>query len=355
MTRSASRTRWSGPALRSSAITIALALSSGPACADVPMTYLRAFGPKGERIAELTWALLILSIVVIVVISALVIVGVVIRRARPTSHDVGVPETSRPIVETSSGASWIYVGVGLTIVALFGAMVWNGYTMAAIHRPAHAPRLSIEVVGHQWWWQVRYLSQDSSRVFDTANEIHIPVGEPVEFKVRTSDVIHSFWIPPLGDKIDLIPNQTNVTWLEASKPGAYRGTCAEFCGPQHAHMALVVIADEPAVFQEWMNAQLQPAATSGDALLTAGAARFMVRCGGCHTVRGTPAGGRLGPDLTHLMSRRALAAETLPNTAAYLSGWIADPQAVKPGNWLPTLDISGRELADIRSFLERLE
>ena len=318
--------------------------------AAAPMNYLQSYGPRADHIASLTWALLILSILVVVIISALVVIGVRRRSVLQPGSEVRLEPVSHG---SSSGVSWIYIGTGLSILALFGAMVWTGYTMAAIQRPPREPKVSIEIIGHQWWWQVRYHSEDQSRIFDTANEIHIPVGEPVQFKVHTNDVIHSFWVPPLGDKLDLIPNQTNVTWLQASQPGTYRGQCAEFCGKQHAHMALLVIADRPDEFQRWWDDQLKPA--SADPQTAMGETLFTVRCGACHTVRGTRAGGRLGPDLTHLMSRQTIAAATLPNKLAYLSGWIADPQRIKPGNLMPRLGLSGPELEQIRGFLALLK
>lgn len=334
---------------RAQLIAAGMCLAPAAAQAEAPMNYLQGFGAKAHQVVPLTWALLILSILVVVIVSALVAAGVTRRRA-PQRSDV----TLEPISHGSStGVLWIYIGVGLSTLALLGAMVWTGYTMAAIHKPPRDPKVTVEIIGHQWWWQVRYLSDDSSRVFDTANEIHIPAGEPVQFNVRTEDVIHSFWVPPLGDKLDLIPNQTNITWLEASQPGTYRGQCAEFCGRQHAHMALLVVADRPDDFQRWWDDQLKSAASAPQTAL--GEALFTVRCGACHSVRGTRAGGRLGPDLTHLMGRQTIAAATLPNKIAYLSGWISDPQRIKPGNLMPALDISGPELARIREFLTTLK
>ncbi len=347
-----SRTRFPNPGQLAAALAGAAAalLGCGSAHANAPMNYLQSFGPKAHAIANLTWALLILSILVVVIISAAVLVGILRRRALPPGNEVRLEPISHG---SGSGVLWLYIGMGLSTLALLGAMVWTGYTMAATHRPLRDPKLTIEIIGHQWWWQVRYLSPDNSRVFDTANEIHIPVGEPVQFNVRTQDVIHSFWVPPIGDKLDLIPNQTNVTWLEASQPGTYRGQCAEFCGLQHAHMGLLVVADRLEDFQRWWDDQLKPAATTPQTAM--GEALFTVRCGACHTVRGTRAGGRLGPDLTHLMSRQTIAAATLPNKIAYLSGWISDPQRIKPGNLMPTLAISGPELAHIRDFLSGLK
>jgi cytochrome c oxidase subunit 2 len=315
--------------------------------AAVPMNYLTSSGPQASDIKDLTWAVLGLSVFVVIVICVLVVVGIARRRAEPAGGEVRL----QPLLHAGSGLSWIYIGVGLSVLALLGAMIWTGFTMAAIRWPPKDPKLTVEVIGHQWWWQVRYVDKENqSRIFETANEIHIPVGEPVEFKVTTDDVIHSFWVPQLGGKMDLIPNQINFTWLQASEPGTYRGQCSEFCGRQHAHMALLVVADKPDDFQRWWETQLRPAAlTHADAV---GATLFRARCGACHTVRGTGAGGRLGPDLTHVASRKTLGAGTLPNTIAYLSGWVIDPQTVKPGNLMPTLDLSGWELDKIRGFLE---
>lgn len=321
-----------------------------PTPASPPMNYLQAFGDKAEAIALLTWAMLVLSIAVVAIIALLTAAGVVLRRSRLAVEDTGRAPIQRP----SGGLSWITVGVAISTPALVGSMAWNAYTMAAINRPPRAPALTIEVIGHQWWWQFRYLSDDPTQIFDTANEAHIPTGAPVRILVRSEDVIHSFWIPALGDKLDLIPGQTNASWFEANRPGVYRGQCAEYCGRQHAHMALTVVAQTPEAFHGWRAAQLRPAQrATGD--LENGEALFGARCGACHTVRGTLAGGVFGPDLTHLMSRGAIAADTLQNTTATLTGWIADPQRIKPGAKMPTLELPGTELTKIRSYLQSLK
>jgi cytochrome c oxidase subunit 2 len=168
-------------------------------------------------------------------------------------------------------------------------------------------------------------------------------------------VIHSFWIPKLAGKTDTIPGQRNVMWLQANKPGRYRGQCTEYCGPQHAHMAMYVIAQPPDQFRAWLDAQLRPAPPPNSPKLIRGENDFVYRCGVCHKVRGTNGGGTVAPDLTHLMSRHTIAAGTLPNTIAALSGWIANSQAIKPGNRMPVLYLSGPELEDLRSFLITLK
>jgi cytochrome c oxidase subunit 2 len=173
-------------------------------------------------------------------------------------------------------------------------------------------------------------------------------------KLTGADVIHSFWIPALNGKTDTIPGRTNLTWMQADRPGTYRGQCTEYCGLQHAHMAAFVIADPPDVFEAWRQAQLQPAAATADPQAP-GEGLFVERCGACHTVRGTTAGGILGPDLTHLMSRSTLAAGTVRNTVSGLDGWIANPQALKPGARMPATDLTGLELGQLTAYLETLK
>jgi cytochrome c oxidase subunit 2 len=223
--------------------------------------------------------------------------------------------------------------------------------LAEIAQPPGKSSLTVEVTGKQWWWQVRYLSDDPSRIFTTANEIHIPVGRPVRIRLIGGDVIHSFWVPGLGGKTDLIPGQTNETWLQAREPGIYRGQCAEYCGVEHARMALLVIADPPATFAAWQAHQLRsPAPAPGH-----GSDLFAMHCGSCHAVRGTVAAGILGPDLSHLGTRHTLAAGMLPNDSAHLARWLDDPQALKPGALMQRPEISPPERGAIVAYLESLK
>ena len=312
-----------------------------------PMDYLHADGLMAKRILPLTQALLIVSVMVVVIIAALVLIAVV-RRGRSG----GVVET--PLLE-SEGRGWISIGVGLSTVVLAGLVVWTSITMAEIANPPSKPVLSIEVRGHQWWWEFVYQNDDPSKIFVTPNEIHIPVGKPVRFALHGEDVIHTFWVPSLGGKIQLIPGQTNVTWLQADRPGVYRGQCSQYCGEQHAHMILVVFADPPHAFEAWREAQLRAASQPNSDDTRLGEQRFIGRCGACHTVRGTPANGHVGPDLTHLMSRTTIAGGALPNNPGFLSGWIANPQSLKPGSLMPDPELSGPDLASIRSFLVTLK
>ena len=315
--------------------------------AAASMDYLHADGLQSARILPLTWGLLIISAAVVVIIAALVLIAIV-RRAR------GGPVAGTALVE-GDATSWISIGVGVSTVVLVGLVIWTSVTMAGIANPPSKPALSIEVRGHQWWWEFAYLNDDPSKTFVTANEIHIPVGEPVRFALKGEDVIHTFWVPSLGGKIQLIPGQTNLTWLEADRPGVYRGQCSQYCGQQHAHMVLTVFADPPKAFEAWREAQLRAASQPGSDEARLGEERFIERCAACHAVRGTRADGHVGPDLTHLMSRTTIAAGELPNNPGYLSGWIADPQGLKPGSLMPDPELSGPELASIRSFLVTLK
>lgn len=317
--------------------------------AQWPMNYWSAFGAEAHSINGLLWGLIWLSIIVCVVIALLVVAGIAVRGRR------GRQAATTPVERSGNGLAWIYIGVGLSTVVLVVYVGWTVATMAGIAAPPTAAALTIDVTGHQWWWEFRYEDADTSKVFETANEIHIPVGVPVSFKVTTADVIHSFWVPALGGKTDTIPGRTNTMWLEADKPGIYRGQCSEYCGVQHAQMALRVIADTPQDFANWRNNQLAEAKAPADDLARAGLQRFQLRCGACHTVRGTPAGGAVGPDLTHLMSRTTIAAGMLENNPANLGGWIANPQSIKPGALMPNIEMSGPELQAIETYLRTLE
>jgi cytochrome c oxidase subunit II len=216
---------------------------------------------------------------------------------------------------------------------------------------ASTTRLTVLVTGHQWWWEIRY---PGTRAV-TANELHIPVRTPVRVEVRTADVIHSFWVPQLNRKIDTIPGQTNAIELDADAVGSYRGQCAEFCGVQHAHMGLVVVAEPAAQFRQWLAGQARPAPPPASAAARRGRKIFTsAGCQSCHTIRGTSASSDVGPDLTHLASRRTLGALAIPNTRDYLRSWIVDSQAVKPGNQMPNLDLTPDRLDDLTAYLSEL-
>jgi cytochrome c oxidase subunit 2 len=248
------------------------------------------------------------------------------------------------------------VALALTVLTLFTFLLLDLYTgraIAALARgPAAEEALTIEVTGHQWWWEVTYDDPTPARRLTTANEIHIPVGRPVRIKLSSNDVIHSLWVPRLQGKKDLVPGYTTETWLKADEPGVYRGQCAEFCGHQHAKMAMLVIAQPAAEFAAWYDAQLAPAAPPADSVSAKGEEAFLAHaCVMCHTIRGTPAGASVAPDLTHIASRRTIAAGTLPNTRGHLAGWIVDPQRIKPGTKMPPNPLAPDELQALLTYL----
>ena len=245
----------------------------------------------------------------------------------------------------------------LTVVILFGYLFYNFGVGRATAAPFYATNaLHINVVGHQWWWEVQYNDTAPQRRLTTANEIHVPINRPVLFSLTSTDVIHSFWLPNLNGKRDLIPGHPNDAWFQADTAGVYRGQCAEFCGLEHGKMAIVVVAETPAQYQQWYDAQLQAATPPADSYRAAGEQVFMAGpCAMCHAISGTPAGATFGPDLTHLASRMTLAAGVLPNTRANLAGWIVDPQSIKPGANMPANNLSPRDLRVLIAYLEGLK
>jgi cytochrome c oxidase subunit 2 len=328
-------------------VVFALLLASAPALA-APLDYLSSAGAKADRVLPLTWGLIAISLIVI-----LVIAGLLLLALGGKSLPILTAGTRPPLGQHGTGLSWLWIGVGISTLVLLFSVVWTMQVLAQVGQAPGSPGLTIEVTGRQWWWQVRYLSDDPSENFTTANEIHIPAGRPVRFRLIGGDVIHSFWVPKLTGKTDMIPGQTNETWLEASAPGTWRGQCGEYCGLQHAHMALLVVADTPEAFAAWKARQL--AAAPAAVAHSKGAADFTAHCGGCHTVRGTDAAGTLGPDLSHLMQRRTIAAGTLGNDPSDLVHWLSDPQSVKPGALMQAPNVSPQELADIHTFLNQLD
>ena len=326
--------------------------ATGTAWAETPMSYMRTFGPAGDPVTRLNWGLTAISVAVTVIIGLLVLLAALRKRPPPQLDAQG----RLPLGRGRGGMSWIYVGVAITVLVLLASTIWNVSVLSAVSAPPQQPAFTVEITAHQWWWEVTYPSDSPAQTMTTANEIHIPVGQPVLFKLKSADVIHSFWIPRLGGKTDLIPGRTNQTWLQADRAGRYRGQCAEYCGAQHAHMALYVVAEEPARFAAWRQRQLAAAnpVESANAQVAHGSEVFVNHCGVCHTVRGIAAHGRLGPDLTHLMSRATIAAGLLDNNRGNLYGWIANPQGLKSGTRMPRVALSPQELQDVVAYLETL-
>lgn len=248
---------------------------------------------------------------------------------------------------------WIVLGgIAMPVVVL---LTLSGLTVTALHQtdgpePGSYP---VEVTGHQYWWEVRYPDARGAPV-TTANEIHIPAGQDVRFTLRSVDVIHSLWVPELGGKTDLIPGRTNHLTLKADHPGTFRGQCAEYCGIQHANMAFLVIAEKPADFQRWLSGQGGLAAVESGPAAAGRRDLEQLPCAGCHTVRGTSAAGKVGPDLTHFGSRRTLAALTRPNTPGNVSRWITDAQALKPGARMPPIALTDAQVSELTAYLRAL-
>lgn len=307
-------------------------------------------GPVAGAIAQLGWW----AMGVAAVVSALVFVILLVPVLRAWRTSGEPTPLSLPVKELTFALAG---GAVMPAIVLGAFYLYNLGTLSTVTRPPSEPALTVEVIGHQWWWEVRYPNDDPRRIVETANEIHVPAGQPVRFMVRTADVIHSFWIPPLGRKIDLIPGRVNSIWLQADAPGVYHGQCAEFCGAQHAKMRLLVVAEPPERFTAWYDRQLEPAPTPSDSTLLAGRRVFLASpCVFCHSVRGTPAGGEVGPDLTHVGSRRTIAAGTLRNTQGNLEAWIVDAQHLKPGNKMPSYNLfDGERLRVLAAYLHSLK
>jgi len=248
-------------------------------------------------------------------------------------------------------------GIAFPVVVLSALLGWSTWRSAQLAPQSSKDALTISVTAKMWWWEVRYHDPATGREIVTANEIHIPTGRAVYLGLNSADVIHSLWVPALAGKRDMVPGRVTGLTLRAEKPGIYRGQCAEYCGEQHAKMALHVVASTPREFEAWLARQAQPAAPADSTVLAQGREAFLQqRCQACHTIRGVAEGARLGPDLTHVGSRMHIGAGTLRTHRATLQGWIADPQAAKPGVFMPgSQDLDRATLQALATYLEHLK
>ncbi|MDQ1473291.1 MAG: cytochrome c oxidase subunit [Bryobacterales bacterium] len=333
-----------------------LLLSSLAVAGRAQQTAMDPAGAPARSIAHLgLFFLALLTAIYIVVITFALLP--LMRRHRGIDQEP-LEGNHRPSDATETRmAKRIGLATVATILILFGLITVSVSTSKATSgSPPRPDSLVVEITATQWWWSVRYANNDASRIVMAANEMHIPVGRPVMIRGTSTDVIHSFWVPNLQGKRDLIPSRTNIDWIQADRPGRYRGQCAEFCGLQHAHMALWVVAEPPDRFEEWYSRQLQPAADPADPVRQRGQQVFMdYACVLCHTIQGTQAAGQVGPDLTHLASRLTIAAGTLPNNKGNLAGWITDPQSIKPGNHMATVPIRPEDMQPLLEYLESLQ
>jgi len=301
-------------------------------------------GIQAARVAQLWWTMFWICGAVWVLVALAALAGM----SRGRQGTATATDSKISVYVAAAGSISV-----VTLLALLTQSVLTGRALDTLRTP---DALRIRITGNQWWWDVQYEDPQPSLRVTTANEIHLPIGRTIVFDLRSTDVIHSLWIPNLQGKIDLIPGRLNEMWLRADTPGIYRGQCAEYCGLQHAKMALVVVAESPDAFERWLAANRQPAPEPANQVQQRG--RNVVEsgpCALCHAITGTQAGGRMGPDLTHVGSRSTLAAGSIPNTRGHMASWIADPQSIKPGSRMPPQALPGEDLQAVLAYLETLK
>jgi cytochrome c oxidase subunit II len=315
------------------------------ACASGSPTFLRPMGPVAERQAALFWQLMILSVIVFVVVWGLLIYIIVrFRHPRPP-EDVPEQTYRNYLLE----GAWTVIPAGMVFLVL----IWTLRTMQAIHMPAPQPQdTQLHVTGKHWWFEFEYPQYG----IVTANELHAPVNSNVQIQLVAPDVIHSFWIPQLAGKTDLIPGTVNTMWFRATSTGRFHGQCAEFCGIDHAYMRISSVIDTPEDFQTWVTAQQQPPTQpatpqeqAGYGIVTAGA------CHECHTLGTFSAAKPIGPNLTHLMSRSVFVGASYPLHEANLRLWLQDNNAMKPGNMMSGVHLSAEEIDPLMAYLLTLK
>ena len=313
------------------------------ACGQDPPSMLDSRAPEARSVERVWWLMFALAAAVYVVVAGFIVMAIVRGRR-------GASRPAREREPKDDTFIW-YGGIVAPVVILAVLAVVTIRTTQDLRR-AEQGELRIEVTAKRWWWDVRYPDAGVA----TASEIHIPVGRPVDFVLTSDNVVHSFWVPQLAGKVDTIPGQTNHLRLTATEAGTYRGMCAEYCGIQHAYMSYVVIVEEPVDFERWMARR-----TAGAGLLPGSeeAARGQVvfnreACAGCHAVKGTPATGTIGPDLSDFGGRQSIGSLAVPNNRANLARWITEPARIKPGNLMPPTALSADDLAAVIAYLEGL-
>lgn len=308
--------------------------------------------PQALAISHLLIALLIIMGGVFILVAVWMMLNIVRFRARPNT-----PEPAQYYGSTKLEIAWT-IAPALLLVVIFAFTVRTmaeadppaPVTAAAPGQPEQAKSPDLTIVGHQFFWEIRY-----PQGFVTDDELHLPVGKRLYVELQSVDVVHSFWLPQLAGKVDVVPGQLNYIWLEADKPGRYIGQCAEFCGTAHAWMQIVAIAQPPAEYAAWLLKQEQPASQPATGQAAAGYQLFMGgTCRNCHAIIGSPAGADIGPNLTHFASRSILGGGVLPNTPVNLITWLTNPQAVKPGNNMPNFGLTGQQVSLLTAYLETL-
>jgi len=319
-----------------------------------------AHGPAAVRIGHLEWLMTVLFVVITVIMWVLFGFAFYRRRGTLAEHEP---------IDTSGGEAWIAIGglaiplAVLTVLFVLGLGLLRDFPIHGMHGAnmqgamARSMKPDILIVGHQWWWEIHYLSDDPSQEVVTANELHLPAGKPINIRLETRDVMHSFWVPALHGKVDLIPGQPNYLRVIASQPGQYFGECAEYCGEEHARMRILAVVQSPDEYDAWLDAQRKPAAEPTSDEAKAGEKLFLAGpCSNCHQVRGTSAGGTVAPDLTHIGSRQMIASDMYRNNDGYLEAWITHAQSLKPGCLMPNITAySGPQLQDLIAYLRQLQ
>lgn len=299
--------------------------------------------PEAQAIARLFGRTLVVMAAIFVFVAALITIAIVRYRARP-----GAAEPAQDFGSLRLEIAWT-IGPVVIVILLFGFTV---HAMRTADPPKTDRAPDLRVVGHQWWWEVEYLQSGVV----TANEIHIPAGQRLLVELHSADVIHDFWVPRLARKIDVIPGRVNRVWLRADEPGVYEGACAEFCGNQHAWMRFIVVAHTPDEFAAWQAMMLHVPAVPTSGIAARGAQIFRDQaCINCHTIVGTPGNQRIGPDLTHLATRRIIAGGAAENTPGNLARWLADPNSIKPASHMPKFQFSKSDVAALAAYLETLK
>jgi cytochrome c oxidase subunit 2 len=309
-------------------------------------------GPQAAKTEWLYWIIFWICFVVFVLV--MLFFTRASARSKIEQHEMA------PVMQDPEGDRRATIAVGIaitvTVVTLFVVLALSVVTGKTVEGLSSKNPITIQVIGHQWWWELRYPNPQADLTVVSANEIHVPVGKPIVILTASRDVIHSFWVPNIQGKRDLMPGYQTALWFQVDNPGIYHGQCAEFCGEQHAHMGFEVVAESEDNFDAWLSQQRKPAADPTDAATLRGREVFLTHaCVVCHTIRGTDAGAKTGPDLTHLASRRMIAAATLSNAPGSLGGWISDPQRIKPGVRMPANPLPADDLQALITYLRSLE
>ncbi len=298
---------------------------------------------EAERLHTLDIYFIVVALVVLLLVAGLATYFSLKYRHRPGDQD---PEQTSSSIKTEL----VLMGGPTLLILVFFFLTIS--TTRAVLPPAGAATPAVRITGHQWWWQASYPGTN----VETANEIHLPVGKALLIEGTSADVIHDWWLPTFGEKMDVVPGLKNHVWVTIKNPGVYEGACSEFCGQQHAWMRIRVVAHTPADYARWLQAAAQPAAAPEGALAQAGSGLFArYACSSCHQIRGTAAHGQQGPDLTHFGSRQTMLAGLLPNNEQNLTRWLNDPQAVKPGAHMPRFLFAPDSIRALTTYLSHLK